>query len=407
MYYTVYKITNLINTKIYIGAHQTEDLNDTYMGSGTHILRAVRKYGVQNFKKEYLAIFDNPDDMFNMESQLVNKEFIENRNTYNLNLGGTGAYSDDIISVVNSEGLFLRVSKTDPRYLSGELAITTLKSVVVRDVQGTKFRVLRTDPRYLSGELVHYGKGKVRVQDASGCRFVVDIKDPRYLSGELTSVTALTHRAKVTVKDKQDNVFKVSKTDPRYLSGELVSNHLGYKHTDEAKKKISIANKNNLTGERNPCYGKVWMYNPTTKENKTVRKEDVKEWMVVGWIKGRKIKEKVDATKKICSVCGACVCTRIEICSSPKVLKSLHVFFNLDVSLFGSIRIYDEYDKIRALLKLEYYEQGLSTLDITKKYNITSTQRLDHIFKYLGIKARSRSNAGKNFYSRQKINYLP
>jgi len=40
MTYTVYKITNLVNGKIYVGAHQTDSLDDAYMGSGRLIQRA-------------------------------------------------------------------------------------------------------------------------------------------------------------------------------------------------------------------------------------------------------------------------------------------------------------------------------------------------------------------------------
>ena len=51
MYYTIYKITNLINDKIYIGQHTTENLVDSYMGSGRNIKYAIKKYGKQHFLK--------------------------------------------------------------------------------------------------------------------------------------------------------------------------------------------------------------------------------------------------------------------------------------------------------------------------------------------------------------------
>lgn len=42
-YYWIYKITNLLNGKMYIGQHTTDNLDDGYMGSGIHIERAVKK----------------------------------------------------------------------------------------------------------------------------------------------------------------------------------------------------------------------------------------------------------------------------------------------------------------------------------------------------------------------------
>lgn len=89
-HYTVYQVTNLINDKVYIGAHKTTTINDRYMGSGIALRHAINKYGISHFKKEILYIFDNPDDMFAKERELVDSYFVKRNDTYNLIEGGLG-----------------------------------------------------------------------------------------------------------------------------------------------------------------------------------------------------------------------------------------------------------------------------------------------------------------------------
>ena len=93
MYYTIYKVTNKINGKDYIGKHQTTDLNDGYMGSGKYIKRAIEKYGVDNFEKQILYVYDTEYDMNIKEKELVHEDFIGWSNTYNICVGGQGGFS--------------------------------------------------------------------------------------------------------------------------------------------------------------------------------------------------------------------------------------------------------------------------------------------------------------------------
>ena len=92
MFYTIYKTTNNINGKYYIGKHKTQDLDDTYLGSGKILKHAINKHGINNFTREYLFIFDNEEDMNNKEAELVSEEFIKEDTNYNLKIGGEGGW---------------------------------------------------------------------------------------------------------------------------------------------------------------------------------------------------------------------------------------------------------------------------------------------------------------------------
>ena len=91
--FSVYLTTNLINNNIYVGVHRTKKLMDDYIGSGTRIKRAIKKYGVENFKKEIIAVFNNKEDMLRKEAEIVNSDFLKRGNVYNIDKGGNGGGS--------------------------------------------------------------------------------------------------------------------------------------------------------------------------------------------------------------------------------------------------------------------------------------------------------------------------
>lgn len=101
MKHIVYLTTNLVNSKKYIGVHQTDDSEtfDGYLGCGiyaahkiknpdTPFQKAVLKYGAESFRRETLFVFENRDEAYEKEHELVNIEWISRDDTYNVAIGG-------------------------------------------------------------------------------------------------------------------------------------------------------------------------------------------------------------------------------------------------------------------------------------------------------------------------------
>lgn len=158
MNYIVYKTTNKINGKYYVGVHRTNpDIFDGYIGCGVSkkdkkkkvlkgFPKAVQKYGYENFIRETLFIFPDTEegkqDAYKKESEIVTTEFIKDPRTYNISRGGFGPLypHEREISQYTLDGVFIRTwfsikEAEDALGLTSILQCCTLKSKYCGDWQ--------------------------------------------------------------------------------------------------------------------------------------------------------------------------------------------------------------------------------------------------------------------------------
>lgn len=86
--FLVYRTTNILNGKTYIGCHETYDINDSYLGSGKLLKRAIEKYGRQYFEKDIIEVCSDRQTMFNREIYWIALLSPD----YNLTPGGYGGF---------------------------------------------------------------------------------------------------------------------------------------------------------------------------------------------------------------------------------------------------------------------------------------------------------------------------
>jgi hypothetical protein len=162
--YFLYKTTNIINGKFYIGVHK--DNGKPYYGSGKRLKESIKKYGKESFIYENIKEFDNAEDAFNYEKQIVTQDLVENRQCYNVVCGGLGGFpvSDDHKRKISENNKKRFKTKEDhPRY-GAKLSQETRKKISdgnkgkilpqsMRDKTGarTKGNKFRSIPVYIEG----------------------------------------------------------------------------------------------------------------------------------------------------------------------------------------------------------------------------------------------------------------
>lgn len=242
MYYYLYKITNKETGQLYIGVHKTKNIDDGYMGSGRLLRRSIEKYGKENFRKEIIEFFENEDEMFKKEKEVVNEEFVGRKDTYNIATGGNGGwYHINFDAETKANAVSKAVTTTKNWDKEKKQKNKELKSMRVSGDKNYFYGSKREGPENPMFGRTHTKGAKKKISDANKNKAIViteegktkriDINDESYKNGNYNSINS----GYVIVKDKEGNFLRVNTDDHRYRSGEFIHSNCGRTHSDETR----------------------------------------------------------------------------------------------------------------------------------------------------------------------------
>jgi hypothetical protein len=215
-YYYLYKTTNLLTSRFYIGVHATNDLQDNYFGSGKLLKADIKKLGRKNFKKEILEFFDNANEMFAREAEIVNEAFVAITDTYNLVVGGEGGYKG------HTPAGRRRISEAAKNKVSARNRLTGKAVKISKDIFD------RNRDLYdgvTKGYLTYNTSGFAAMKDAkTGEHYFVPVDDPRIKIGELVGITAGSTQTAEANKKRSE---KLKGRDTSYLQQKHICEFCG------------------------------------------------------------------------------------------------------------------------------------------------------------------------------------
>jgi hypothetical protein len=141
-YHYIYKTTNTVNKKYYVGKHSTDDMDDGYLGSGKAFTRVIRKYGKEVFVKEILSFENNSDELNIKEIEIVNESLVNDPLSYNIALGGQGGNLGKVVNAKIGQAMS-KINKGVPKKQSHK---DSLKNTWVRKLaDGFRFDDSRSE----------------------------------------------------------------------------------------------------------------------------------------------------------------------------------------------------------------------------------------------------------------------
>jgi group I intron endonuclease len=253
----IYKTTNNINGKFYIGQDSNND--PEYLGSGVLLNKAIKKYGRDNFTKEILEICNTREELNEREKYWIT-ELNAKELGYNLADGGVGGntYTEETRERVSNlfKGRYVGPETIEKRR---QLRKQHPERYEWNQEQRQRLRESRLGKK-MSDETKQKISEKLKLRTKYSEKFLHEqTKDKR---GENSPMWGKKHseevRKKMSISHKKKPVqyWLGKKQSPESIEKRRQAS-LKFKHTEEYKQRIS--------GEGNPFFGK--------KHNEEVKKK--------------------------------------------------------------------------------------------------------------------------------------
>lgn len=230
VYGFIYITTNLINGKKYLGQKKIDEHGKwrKYLGSGIAFKQAVKKYGVENFKREIIDVASNADELNQLEEKYtIDMDCVNDRSFYNLVYGG-GTVTGLKFSEVTIQRL-RELASGKSNYFYGKRYVGELNPFYGKNHTFESRRKMSLSHRGQNP----WNKGKTGIYSNETIQKMIDAKKGKPLSE--------SHKKAIQEAQKGENHPMFGKHQSEEAKEKIRQKQLGKKATDATKKKMSEA----------------------------------------------------------------------------------------------------------------------------------------------------------------------
>jgi len=237
----IYKTTNLITGKIYVGQDSKNKPN--YLGSGKYLWNAINKHGKENFKKEIICECFSKEDLNEKEKYWIKTLNCKVPNGYNITEGGDGVVGR---KHTEEEKVQIREQMKGNKYSLGSKRSEEFKNNIREINKGNKYNLGRKQTEEHKRKTGEKSKGRVksfeerknisiRMKGNKNCIGRKHTDEEKKKIGEKSKGKRLSEETKLKMRKPKSNTEKIGK----------------YKRTEEIKLKMRNSRKLYLEKRKN------------------------------------------------------------------------------------------------------------------------------------------------------------